>query len=387
MDATGLPSGTVYPMLRRLEKEGLVRAAWEDPEVARTEQRPPRRYYELTGEGETLLAAAKARYRMPRDIPRARGFQAPPLRIMTRRSPDPLPCLCLLVVRVASRIVPRADRGPWRREWDAELRHRWSPTGGYPRREMHMVRRSFGSLVDAAWLRRQLTLDADVVHDAAHGVRLLAKSPGFTAVALLVLATGLGASTVIVSLTDALLFRRLPIPDADRVVTLWERNRATGVGREDVAPGNAIDWVTKPASFAAAAAVEPWSLDFTAPGGEPEVLAAVRVSPKFFDVIGVPMLHGRAFLPGGVHQGERQGRDPFVRRLEGTIQRGSGGCRPRDPVRSRAVRSRRSYTGWDQPAVVRSAEGAARLPYEVLRRLRAEDPRQQLLERAGASQA
>jgi PadR family transcriptional regulator, regulatory protein PadR len=78
MDATGLPSGTVYPMLRRLEKEGLVRAKWEAPETARDEQRPPRRYYELTGEGEALLVTAKARYRMPSDIPRARGFKHRP---------------------------------------------------------------------------------------------------------------------------------------------------------------------------------------------------------------------------------------------------------------------------------------------------------------------
>jgi PadR family transcriptional regulator PadR len=78
MDATGLPSGTVYPMLRRLEKEGLVRAAWEDPEIAREEQRPPRRYYEVTGEGQKVLVTARARYRMPREIPRARGFKHHP---------------------------------------------------------------------------------------------------------------------------------------------------------------------------------------------------------------------------------------------------------------------------------------------------------------------
>jgi DNA-binding PadR family transcriptional regulator len=78
MDATGLPSGTVYPILRRLEKEGIVRARWEDPDIARDEQRPPRRYYELTGDGEALLVTARARYRMPRDIPRARGFKHRP---------------------------------------------------------------------------------------------------------------------------------------------------------------------------------------------------------------------------------------------------------------------------------------------------------------------
>ena len=80
MDATGLPSGTVYPVLRRLEKEDLVRANWEDAQAARDEQRPPRRYYELTADGDALLAAARARYRMPREIPRARGFKPSPSR-------------------------------------------------------------------------------------------------------------------------------------------------------------------------------------------------------------------------------------------------------------------------------------------------------------------
>lgn len=80
MDATGLPSGTVYPVLRRLEKEGLVQADWEDAQVARDEQRPPRRYYALTPSGEALLVTARARYRMPRQIPRAPGFKPSPSR-------------------------------------------------------------------------------------------------------------------------------------------------------------------------------------------------------------------------------------------------------------------------------------------------------------------
>jgi PadR family transcriptional regulator, regulatory protein PadR len=75
MDATGLPSGTVYPVLRRLEKESLVRARWEDAQAARDEQRPPRRNYELTAAGEALLVTARARYRMPREIQRARRFK------------------------------------------------------------------------------------------------------------------------------------------------------------------------------------------------------------------------------------------------------------------------------------------------------------------------
>jgi PadR family transcriptional regulator PadR len=63
MDATDLPSGTVYPILRRLDDEGLVRSRWERDAVARREQRPTRRYYELTPLGEAKLAEARTRYR------------------------------------------------------------------------------------------------------------------------------------------------------------------------------------------------------------------------------------------------------------------------------------------------------------------------------------
>jgi DNA-binding PadR family transcriptional regulator len=63
MDATGLPSGTVYPILRRLDREGLLTSAWEKPSVAQREHRPPRRYYEITSEGEALLAEAVERFR------------------------------------------------------------------------------------------------------------------------------------------------------------------------------------------------------------------------------------------------------------------------------------------------------------------------------------
>jgi len=62
LDATGLQSGTVYPILRRLEGAGLVRSRWEPAERARAEQRPPRRYYEITGAGAEALQEALARH-------------------------------------------------------------------------------------------------------------------------------------------------------------------------------------------------------------------------------------------------------------------------------------------------------------------------------------
>ena len=62
MDATGLPSGTVYPALRRLEKAGLIRSSWESQRIADAEQRPARKYYKLTRLGGTALEVSRKRY-------------------------------------------------------------------------------------------------------------------------------------------------------------------------------------------------------------------------------------------------------------------------------------------------------------------------------------
>jgi len=63
MDVTGLPSGTVYPALRRMEESGLVGSKWEKDGIAQRDGRPARKYYELTREGESALAEAVSRYR------------------------------------------------------------------------------------------------------------------------------------------------------------------------------------------------------------------------------------------------------------------------------------------------------------------------------------
>lgn len=60
IDATGLPSGTVYPALSRHERDGFVRSSWEDPAKAFKDRRPPRRYYRITAEGRRAIAAALA---------------------------------------------------------------------------------------------------------------------------------------------------------------------------------------------------------------------------------------------------------------------------------------------------------------------------------------
>lgn len=62
METTGLPSGTVYPALRRLERDGLIHSRWESQAAADADQRPPRKYYRITRPGEATLRASQKRY-------------------------------------------------------------------------------------------------------------------------------------------------------------------------------------------------------------------------------------------------------------------------------------------------------------------------------------
>jgi DNA-binding PadR family transcriptional regulator len=62
MEMTGLPSGTVYPAMRRMERDGLIRSQWERQSIADAEQRPPRKYYKITRVGNDALEASQKRY-------------------------------------------------------------------------------------------------------------------------------------------------------------------------------------------------------------------------------------------------------------------------------------------------------------------------------------
>ncbi len=218
-----------------------------------------------------------------------------------RHPRDPLALrLCLLLVRLVSAIVPTASRDDWRAEWDAEVRWRWdqlTDSGALDwRTRMDLFRRAMGALPDAAWLRRQFTADADLVHDLRHGLRMLMKAPTFTLSAVLVLALGIGGTVAIVALLDTLFIRPLPYADAERIVTVWTRSASRPSERDDVAPADFLDWRSRSKSFSAFAAMVPYSRDFTG-GTEPEVLFGSQVSEGFFDAIGMAPALGRGFLP------------------------------------------------------------------------------------------
>jgi len=130
--------------------------------------------------------------------------------------------------------------------------------------------------------------------DVRYSLRLLTKSPAFTAIAVATLALGIGANTAIFAAVDAMLIRTLPYADADRVVLIWEDNTAAGFPHNTPAPGNYSDWKRLQRSFTGIAATRGASGSVTS-DGPPEQLLGRRVSQNFFDVLGVRPAIGRAF--------------------------------------------------------------------------------------------
>ena len=157
------------------------------------------------------------------------------------------------------------------------------------------MRSVLGSVFDAAWLRRQFTRDAEAIQDLRHSARLLRSSPGFAAMAVLVLALGSGVTVGIFSVVDTLLVRQLPYTGGERVVMIWQ-DRADNVLTRDVAPGVCHDWRERLRSFEAVACTEPLSADYT-DGAEPVVIPAAAVTAEFFHAIGANVLLGRPFSP------------------------------------------------------------------------------------------
>jgi putative ABC transport system permease protein len=210
--------------------------------------------------------------------------------------------LSLLLLKVFARIVPAGSRGAWLREWEAELRDRRARLAARqrlgPPQEIDMLRRVLGAFHDAAWLRRQFTRDADVIHHVRFALRQLRRSPGFTALAAITLALGIGANSAIFALVDATLLRPLPFPDPDRLVMAWERSPT--FARGTVAPLNFHDWHAQNRTFDAMAAVFFYARRLSAPDGSPEQMPAEQVTPRFFDLLGVRPIAGRTFLPSDV---------------------------------------------------------------------------------------
>jgi len=133
------------------------------------------------------------------------------------------------------------------------------------------------------------------VSDIRYAVRNLIKRPGFTAIAVLTLAIGIGANSTIFSAVNALLLKPLPFPELDRVVAIWDKDPIRGYEHNEVAFANYLDWRNQNQSYEKLSLYRWWSANLT--GVEPpERLQGFLVTGNFFDVIGTKPIMGRTFL-------------------------------------------------------------------------------------------
>jgi putative ABC transport system permease protein len=137
-----------------------------------------------------------------------------------------------------------------------------------------------------------------LLHDVRYAIRQLRRSPGFAVSATITLALGIGATTAVYSLLAAMLWRPVPLPDPNSLVFVFEAKPGQGMGYT-YAPAGDLGDIRRDSAILDNLAV--WALGrhrLVDSGGEPLVAESARVSPNFFDMLGVRPALGRGFLPG-----------------------------------------------------------------------------------------
>jgi putative ABC transport system permease protein len=157
-----------------------------------------------------------------------------------------------------------------------------------------------------------------LIRDVGYGLRMLLREPGFTLLAVLALALGIGATTAVFTVVDSVLLRPLPYQDPARLVVTLRGPTANG----PVPPADYFDYRRDARSFERLGAAQAWAA--TLAGGErPERIAGLKVSADLFDLLGVPAIVGRTFARGE----DEPGRDKIVVLGHGLWQRRFGGDR------------------------------------------------------------
>jgi predicted permease len=171
--------------------------------------------------------------------------------------------------------------------------------GMLPDQARNAARREFGNTL----LLREESRDAlgfrwleALLQDIRYGVRQLRRNPGFTAIVVLTLALGIGATTAIFSVVNAVLLRPLPYPNSNRLVQVWSTNPHTNRWGDWVSYPDFVDWRSENKVFRGMAIYRTWLTNLSG-GDHPEALFTVLASSNLFSVLGVPPMLGRAFLP------------------------------------------------------------------------------------------
>ncbi len=149
------------------------------------------------------------------------------------------------------------------------------------------------------------------MQDLRYGIRMLAKKPGFTLIAVITLALGIGANTAIFSVVNAVLLNPMPYRDPDRLIQFWETNPLKSWTQAPIAPANLFDWQQQNQSFEEIAAY--MGSANSGPGiaglhltgdGEPERIKALYVTGNVFSVLGVDAMLGRTLREDETWQGK-----------------------------------------------------------------------------------
>ena len=136
----------------------------------------------------------------------------------------------------------------------------------------------------------------EAARDFRHSLRILQRSPGFTAVAVLTLALGIGANTALFSVIDSVLLHPLPYQNPDSLVMVWETNSQHPNPHNTVSPPNFLDWQTRNTVFSSMAYIFDERDNLTG-NGDPEEVVVQDISANFFSVLGVAPILGPGFTP------------------------------------------------------------------------------------------
>ncbi len=192
--------------------------------------------------------------------------------------------------------------------------------GSDPREAMQAARRTLGNTTLLKEAIREMTGWTSLERlsqDLRYGVRLLRRSPGFSIVAILTLALGIGANTAIFSVVNAFLLRPLPFKDSSRLVRLWPTEVKTGLVSSPITSyPNFIDWKAQTRTFEQVEAYVPRSFNITG-GEQPEHVRGLRTSGGLLQLLQVNPIHGRTFVADEI----QPGRDHVVLLSEGLWQR------------------------------------------------------------------
>jgi putative ABC transport system permease protein len=147
-----------------------------------------------------------------------------------------------------------------------------------------------------------------LIQDLRYGLRVLLKQPGFTLVAVVTLALGIGANTAIFSVVNAVLLRPMPYAESERLIKLYGNMLSVNMANMSASVPELTDYRQQTSSFDGIAAYDDFSANLTSKDGEPERVEGLGVTPELFSVLKVTPQAGRVFLP----EEAQEGRDNVI---------------------------------------------------------------------------